>query len=450
MQLWKSINNITVTRRNGKGKTVNELYPCVYKFYWPDGKACLSVELYLLYKSNFTNSAKNHSVNQIASSLSHLVRFCFKSSKDFLTLHTEDLIKLREELVHEREDKNPLYPKRNNKTINGILQHVIDFIVWLAKKIEPDWKLIASDSPDAQIELIATKGGQFKLPKRLPITKQIITPISSDFILRLHRAAMTIVKRATKFEISVSNLECNYFLNRYKLLLKILEESGARIDEITSLTVSDAKRAIECSFLSFKTLKQIEVKERAIPISDELIILLDNWVHEFCNEESEVLFVSFYGKPLSKNTLQRDFHDLRVEAGLNEHECHPHQFRHRFITILVAEGLKKFIEQGVSISNIKNLRVEDKESILGNIIKLSGHSTTRGLEPYIHLGWKHLNMLSTEANYQNINNLHLAIELTLDELKFFSDLESVSRSYLTNKLERLYKILGKNKHQYEK
>ena len=207
MQLWKSINNITVTRRNGKGKTVNELYPCVYKFYWPDGKACLSVELYLLYKSNFTNSAKNHSVNQIASSLSHLVRFCFKSSKDFLTLHTEDLIKLREELVHEREDKKPLYPKRNNKTINGILQHVIDFIVWLAKKIEPDWKLIASDSPDAQIELIATKGGQFKLPKRLPVTKQIITPISSGFILRLHRAAMTIVKRATKFEISVSNLE---------------------------------------------------------------------------------------------------------------------------------------------------------------------------------------------------------------------------------------------------
>ena len=112
---------------------------------------------------------------------------------------------------------------------------------------------------------------------------------------------------------------------------------------------------------------------------------------------------------------------------------------------MVAEGLKKFIEQGVSISNIKNLRVEDKESILGNIIKLSGHSTTRGLEPYIHLGWKHLNMLSTETNYQNINNLHLAIELTLDELKFFSDLESVSRSYLTNKLERLYKILGKNK-----
>ena len=38
-----------------------------------------------------------------------------------------------------------------------------------------------------------------------------------------------------------------------------------------------------------------------------------------------------------------------------------------------------------------------------------------------------------------------SIELTLDELKFFSDLESVSRSYLTNKLERLYKILGKNK-----
>ena len=131
--------------------------------------------------------------------------------------------------------------------------------------------------------------------------------------------------------------------SRDRLILKILQLTGARISEVLELRVADIPYPDSASPIS--SLQDIKSKgsRRNLFLPTFLLEEIDRYIlgeRALIQTTHDYIFVSLkkehYGKPLSYRAIYEVFHTAMVKAGVS---FHFHALRHTFISALVESGM---------------------------------------------------------------------------------------------------------------
>ena len=349
-----------------------------------NGNPCIIVNMYF-YSSNIIN-LKELSIQRIAYCLSQLIKYCDNKLISLEDFNYSHFIELSKEL---QNDKNHKGITRNNRTINNILKNILSFYDFFGKIIHNNIdyvKLIFK----ADIKQLSFSAGRNNNDKNHYYTHPAFlannptrtrNPISKDNINKLYE--------------NIDNLyKSSFGQERLKILLLLLEITGARIGEVHNISVFDIEQASlqEKPLLKLKTLKRKTNEFRNIPV-DKIEL---NKIIKFINIQRKIrikktvgkdkddgyLFISYTtGKHLNINSLINDFGKLKEIAGINE-ELSAHMFRHRFITNMFIQLIKRYDFQNQdsfrnSLLDVNTLKVYIQE--------LTGHKSLKSLDTYLHL-----------------------------------------------------------------
>ncbi|MEK5065673.1 tyrosine-type recombinase/integrase [Cytobacillus sp. FSL R5-0596] len=129
------------------------------------------------------------------------------------------------------------------------------------------------------------------------------------------------VNEINKFLRSLN--KCWYSEFRMFVLVHTLLDSFGRINEVLSVRKADID--FEKHAITFQNTKS--GKLRIVPISKKTIKLLEELIEETSDFNSEFLFLTHHGNPMSPDTARKHLRDLSNRAGL-EHITGFHIFRH--------------------------------------------------------------------------------------------------------------------------
>ncbi|QSO49172.1 tyrosine-type recombinase/integrase [Alicyclobacillus mengziensis] len=123
------------------------------------------------------------------------------------------------------------------------------------------------------------------------------------------------------------------------ILMRLLLESGMRINEVLSLTTENIDFKTRLITLSGAQNKNRKV--RIIPLSPDMVRLVMDLMAENKTyfPEAMHLFLANYGEPLSQEGITHRVKQYGREAGIAEHvRCSPHTFRHTFAKSFLTAG----------------------------------------------------------------------------------------------------------------
>jgi integrase len=237
-------------------------------------------------------------------------------------------------------------------------------------------------------------------------------PVSDMTIQRLYEAA---------------DLRPRGLARRSKVLISVLEHTGARRSEIAVLLVQDVIKAFNSTdanpLVRLATLKRRSKHFRFVPVPRAVIavwvdyikttrklIIIKKHGHSI---DHDLMFINHLtGGPLSPLSISNEIHDLKIAAHIDE-PAHAHLFRHRFIT----NKLKMLIMQ-FDFDNQDSFRraLLDISGFKHKIQEWVGHINVESLERYIHLACSEITQEdSTTANA-------LLINATMELVKYTANL----------------------------
>ncbi len=278
----------------------------IKKKEFKDVKSIISQDFFLIYSSwkLWISSQKNFTKNTVEAYV-----IDFKYFINFLSLHFESnrldfsIIKnltiqdFRSWLSFLSSKKIQLSPKsmvRARASIKSFINYCILF-----EKIEK-----------SEISKLATP----KIPKNVP------RPLTETQILKL---------------IKLIDKEENDFIRlRNKALIFLLWGTGLRISEAIALNVDSMNKG-------FIKIKGKGNKERLIPILDEIINVIQDWLklrNSINNLKSKAVFVNKRGTRLSSRYIQKIISNLRKSLNFDK-SFTPHSLRHSFASHLLKKGV---------------------------------------------------------------------------------------------------------------
>ena len=166
---------------------------------------------------------------------------------------------------------------------------------------------------------------------------------------------------------------------RNKAIIETLYCTGMRISELTELKLSQIQ--LNKKYLIAYGKGQ---KERICQLGDEAVIALRKYISEvrikMVHTPTDLCFVNYQGKHLSRNYLFKYIKELALKAGINK-EISPHTLRHSFATHL--------------LQNDVSLRV---------VQAMLGHENISTTQIYTHIENEHLKQVYMKAHPMSENN----------------------------------------------
>lgn len=166
----------------------------------------------------------------------------------------------------------------------------------------------------------------------------------------------------------------DYIGKRNRAIIEVLYGSGLRVSELTDLKISNIHM----------NAKYIQVigkgnKERIVPMGDEEIIALRDYIEESRpilskNKNSNVLFLNYQSNPISRVSIFKIIKELALKCGINK-EISPHTLRHSCATHLLQNGV--------------DLRI---------VQEFLGHEDISTTEIYTHIDKSHLKEVYNNAH----------------------------------------------------
>lgn len=124
------------------------------------------------------------------------------------------------------------------------------------------------------------------------------------------------------------------------VLMRLLLETGLRINEALSLTAADID--VKMRMITLEGSRTKNRKTRVIPLSSDLIRLLLDLIAENKTyfPDAEHIFLSNMGDPISQSNITDRIKEYGVKAGIADQvRVSPHTFRHTFaLNFLMAGG----------------------------------------------------------------------------------------------------------------
>lgn len=147
------------------------------------------------------------------------------------------------------------------------------------------------------------------------------------------------------------------------VLMSLLLETGIRANECVGITVRDIK--LKEGTILIRNAKTY--KERLVPIQNAMKSLLKKYLHIRGRiEDTDALFLTIDGTPMSKRQLQNRITFYGRKAAIQGVRCSAHTFRHTFAKLSVKAGADIFTLQAIlghssmeMVRNYVNLFSED-------------------------------------------------------------------------------------------
>lgn len=414
---------------------------------WPDGRVCFQASEYIrsLVEEGASLTGKGGTAAANASNLTILVRFCFYRNVDFMDLTNSQFIEYINEL-RKRPGEGERYA-RSDFTVIKIGRAALGFLDFLAENIFEKRNFISrtgrikgylraydvrdkDGKPTGKIRhhwhhpgFPEPEGGERRLP------------IPDEHVDLLHEA-ISVVKSSP------------FIRERRYILLRLLEETGARRVEIALLTT---KSVFDAQKMRNPALQMLTAKKRGghmvsrmVPVQQQLINELVNYIARYrsvvvgktCGELNDsgcVLISETSGKGLASNTITQELTMLRLAAGIQERAC-AHMFRHRFIT-------KKFVSliRRHKLKSVEDFQAAllDVEGLYEEIKQWTGHSSTDSLRWYMHLAFREVLGMAPSREPFEAEELSVALANALDRLQSVGS--SISPKQLRDQTSSLIK-----------
>jgi hypothetical protein len=218
----------------------------------------------------------------------------------------------------------------------------------------------------------------------VPVVKQTVSKRTKI----LEKAKVKALKSAIR-----SSKSQPYIRSRQRISVQILEESGARREEVAEIPIKSVLDAEEMSVpaLLLTTSKKERYAERLVEITPALLSILKDYIEfdlkpllhrkglEITND-TPLLMSLKTSKAIIPNTLTHEFYGIKKRAGI-EGAVHPHQFRHMSVT----NDRKKHFEKYPADEALSRVigQKGTPEYALRSMQK-HGHASIRSQEPYDH------------------------------------------------------------------
>jgi len=360
------------------------------------GTLCFPINAYL--QSFEIINLNQLSIVKIGYALNTFLKYCEKQNIEINDFNEDNLINLSNFLKNEvDEDNNKI---RNNNSVNYILNTVLNFYNFYGNTFldEANYCHKRFNVKEAPYKTKFRNGTKFAHPCFLnKAEKRTRNPISNENIQKIRNA--------------VYELTDNKFIQqRNKILIKLLEITGARVSELINLSIFDIENANnqEQPMLKLKTIKRKGEHFRYVPVDKNDLREIMTYIKIYrskamksylkTNKEHGYLFISDKtGKQLESITVSNELIRLRNIAQINQETC-AHMFRHRFITNMFIHLIKQYDLQNKdsfrnALMDINNLKV--------HIQQLTGHKNLLSLDHYIHLAKSELTNMNEV--FDNIN-----------------------------------------------
>lgn len=401
-----------------------------------NGLPCFAMNLYL--QQGEILKLSELTIIKIAYALSSLVMFCEKKNIEFKDFNNSYMFMLSKELQEEISHKDFSKKARSNNTVNFILKTAVYFFDFLGKSIL-DNPNFCEDNIQAEL-----KNYKIALSERGSIEKQgwyhksfvrkdnvkRRTPIGTNDINKLYEA-IPLLSRS------------KYVQHRTKIMLKLLEITGARAGEIAHLKIKDIEKAYseEKPMLKMITLKRKNSQEfRMVPLEKLDLKEVMTFIQVYRNniikktigkvKDSGYLFISEKnGEEIISATISNEMIKLRNLAGISSQTC-AHMFRHRFITNLFVKLIKQY-----DLENKDDFRnaLLDVNTLKVHIQQVTGHKNLNSLDHYIDLAKAELTNLDKVIDKVNKTQEYEAIEREKNRLlKSLKAKEISTEEYIKN------------------
>ncbi|MDG9922397.1 MULTISPECIES: site-specific integrase [unclassified Pseudomonas] len=194
---------------------------------------------------------------------------------------------------------------------------------------------------------------------------------------------------------AATNAKTSLFIRRRRyILIRVLEITGGRREEVLNLTVESVRAAYKMEHPSLRliTVKQggNTVVERMIPISKQDCEFLLDFVEKSRmliiqktigkHHDHGFVFISQRtGQRFATNTITQELSNLKALAKIRS-KAHAHMFRHRFITKLFISYIQHYCL--VNKDDFRR-RLLDTDYLKRKVMELTGHKRIASLERYI-------------------------------------------------------------------
>ena len=119
----------------------------------------------------------------------------------------------------------------------------------------------------------------------------------------------------------------------HKLLVVLLLSTGMRRSEVAQISLEDLDLENRQLLVHGKG-----AKERVVPLADQAVVAIQEYLPRRKKTESHRLFVSQFGKPINGRAISRMLARILRKAGLGGRGITPHKLRHTFATHLIRSG----------------------------------------------------------------------------------------------------------------
>jgi integrase/recombinase XerD len=123
------------------------------------------------------------------------------------------------------------------------------------------------------------------------------------------------------------------------VLMRLLLESGMRINELLSLSIDDID--MKTRLITLPASRNKNRKARVIPISTKMVRLLLELISENKTyfPAARHVFLANYGDPLTESSVADRIKEYGIRAGIADQvRCSPHTFRHTFAKNFLTAG----------------------------------------------------------------------------------------------------------------
>lgn len=403
-KLYSLIEELTLFSHMAIGKIETYEFGNIPFMMWPDGSPCIPANLYILSlleragrggnRGLSTRGSKGGTLGEYASKIGQLIRYCYYLNVDLIHLTDSTFTAFIDSL---RDEHSPVYPsskKKTEPTILAIGRACLTFLEFVGR---------LNGNPDFVAEggtiRITHQSYTIKYRNGRSVTKSYIHHHSLSLGGRTRTVFPISEANIKKLADAVDSLSKSRFINsRRKIMLLLLEYTGARRGEISRIRVEDILHAYYSDepMLRLETWKQGASSERYIPIHKMILQQIKTHIDiqrrkvakKFkAKKDDGFLFIGeTTGRGLSPDTITSEISALKAEAGIKE-KISPHMFRHAFIT-------KRFVmlikEHEIQNSDQFRQALLDVQGFIAEVMMWTGHKSPESVEHYIHMAFKEI------------------------------------------------------------
>lgn len=359
--------------------------------HWPDGTWCYEANVYMFnkFEQGLSRLGRGSTLHTYATQLCHIIRYCFSNKIDFIKLTDTHFRAFITYLKGERFETSDQV--RSADAVLAIGKRTLDFLSQVALMHDHQSML----GPDGQIRAIRKKA--------IINIKDSSEPIARHYWHHksFPRPSSPRQRNAISQEVidalitAATNAKTSLFIRRRRYtLIRLLEITGGRREEVRNLTVESVREAykMENPNLRLITVKRRGniVTERLIPISKQDCEFLLDFIDKSRqiiinktlgrqNDHGLVIINQRTGKPFATNTITQELHTLKSLAKIPS-KAHPHMFRHRFITKLFVSYIQHYCI--VNKDDFRR-RLLDTDYLKRKVMELTGHKRISSLDRYI-------------------------------------------------------------------